>query len=136
MGLINHISKGTDFGFLTALVGRLAEGIIMVTTAKTRKTRITLMKRLKAFLKDQGYDLSRMTMKFRGFDRIVFMKADRFFDSMHRYRVIYDLVAIYDEYGMEIDIKDIMEAMMFEGIFGDDDDIDGWGDFGGFSGWD
>jgi len=25
--------------------------------------------------------------------------------------------------------------MMYEEIFGDDD-IDGWGDFGGFSGWD
>jgi len=133
MGLMNHVSKGqSDFGFLTALVGRLVEGILMVTTARTRKTRITLMKRLKAFLEDQGHDLSRLTMKFRGFDRTVFMKADRFFSSMHRYRVIYDLVAVYDEFGQALDIKDIMEAMMYEGIFGDNDE---WGDFGGFGGW-
>lgn len=132
MGLISLITKGiSDLSFLSALVGKLAEGIITVT-ARDKKTRITLMKRLKASLEDQGYDLSGLTMKFRGFNKTVFMKADAFFERMNRYRVIFDLVAIYDEFGSEIDIEDITEAMMYEGIFGDDDDIDEWGDFGGW----
>jgi len=134
MGLISLVTKGMILGesFLAALTGRLAEGIISVTS-KDKKTRIRMMKKLKEALEDRGYDLSRLTMKFRGFDKTVFMKADVFFERMNRYRVIFDLVAIYDEFGNEIDVDDIMEAMIYEGIFGDDDDIL---DFGGFSGWD
>jgi len=136
MGLINLITKGMILGenFLAALTGRLDEGIIRIMS-KDRKTRIKTMKKLKKALEDRGYDLSALTMKFQGYSRTVFIKADVFFERMNRYRVIYDLVAIYDEYGSEIDVGDIMEAMMYEEIFGDDD-IDGWGDFGGFSGWD
>ncbi|HUM43224.1 MAG TPA: hypothetical protein PKI14_09770, partial [Fervidobacterium sp.] len=136
MGLINLITKGMILGenFLAALTGRLDEGIIRIMS-KDRKTRIKTMKKLKKALEDRGYDLSALTMKFQGYSRTVFIKADVFFERMNRYRVIYDLVSIYDEYGSEIDVGDIMEAMMYEEIFGDDD-IDGWGDFGGFSGWD
>ena len=140
MGLISLITKGMILGesFLAALSGRLDEGIMKIMSGD-KKTRIRMMKKLKKGLKDRGYDLSRLTMKFRGYSKTVFMKADSFFNRMNRYRVIYDLVAIYDEYGSEIDVGDIMEAMIYEGIFGDDDDIDGWGDeldFGGFRGWD
>src|SRR5690606_14398239 len=102
-------------------------------------TRKKMMKKLKKALEDRGYDLSALTMKFQGYSKTVFMKADVFFERMKSYRVIYDLVTIYDEYVSEIDVGDIMEAMIYEGIFGDDDDIDGWGDeldFGGFRGWD
>lgn len=92
-----------------------------------------MMEKLKEGLEDRGYDLSALTMKFRGFSRIVFMKADVFFNRMKSYPVIYDLVAIYDEHGDEVDVGDIMEEIMYKEIFGDDDDML---DFGGFSGWD
>lgn len=118
--------------FLAALSGRLDEGIMKIMSGD-KKTRIRMMKKLKKGLEDRGYDLSALTMKFRGYSKTVFMKADSFFDRMKSYRVIYDLVAIYDEYGDEIDVGDIMEEMMYEGIFGDDDDML---DFGGFKGWD
>lgn len=134
MGLINLITKGMILGesFLAALSGRLDEGIMKIMSGD-KKTRIRMMKKLKKGLEDRGYDLSALTMKFQGLSKIVFMKADVFFDRMKSYRVIYDLVAIYDEYGDEIDVGDIMEEMMYEGIFGDDDDML---DFGGFKGWD
>ena len=134
MGLINLITKGMILGesFLAALSGRLDEGIMKIMSGD-KKTRIRMMKKLKKGLEDRGYDLSALTMKFQGLSKIVFMKADSFFDRMKSYRVIYDLVAIYDEYGDEIDVGDIMEEMMYEGIFGDDDDML---DFGGFKGWD
>lgn len=134
MGLISLITKGMILGesFLAALSGRLDEGIMKIMSGD-KKTRIRMMKKLKKGLKDRGYDLSALTMKFQGLSKIVFMKADSFFDRMKSYRVIYDLVAIYDEYGDEIDVGDIMEEMMYEGIFGDDDDML---DFGGFKGWD
>lgn len=134
MGLISLITKGMILGesFLAALSGRLDEGIMKIMSGD-KKTRIRMMKKLKKGLKDRGYDLSALTMKFRGYSKTVFMKADSFFDRMKSYRVIYDLVAIYDEYGDEIDVGDIMEEMMYEGIFGDDDDML---DFGGFKGWD
>ncbi len=140
MDLISLITKGMILSenFLAALSGRLNEGIINIMSGD-KKTRIRMMKKLKEGLKDRGYDLSALTMKFRDYSKTVFMKADSFFNRMKSYRVIFDLVAIYDEYGDEIDVGDIMEAMMYEGIFGDDDDIDGWGDeldFGGFKGWD
>ncbi len=140
MGLISLISKGMILGenFLAALSGRLDEGIMNIMSGD-RKTRIKMMKKLKEGLEDRGYDLSALTMKFRSFSKTVFMKADVFFERMRSYRVIYDLVAIYDEHGDEIYVGDIMEEMIHEGIFGDDDDIDGWGDwldFGGFRGWD
>ena len=140
MGLISLITKGMILGesFLAALTGRLNEGIIKVISGD-RKTRIKMMKKLKEALEDRGYDLSALTMKFQGYSKTVFIKAETFFNRMNRYRVIFDLVTIYDEYGSEIDVGDIMEAMIYEGISGDDDDIDGWGDeldFGGFSGWD
>ena len=134
MGLISLITKGMILGesFLAALSGRLDEGIMKIMSGD-KKTRIRMMKKLKKGLEDRGYDLSALTMKFQGLSKIVFMKADVFFDRMKSYRVIYDLVAIYDEYGDEIDVGDIMEEMMYEGIFGDDDDML---DFGGFKGWD
>ena len=134
MGLINLLTKGMILGesFLASLTGRLDEGIIKIMSGD-RKTRIRMMKKLKEGLEDRGYDLSALTMKFQGFNKSVFMKADVFFNRMKSYRVIYDLVAIYDEYGNEIDVGDIMEAMMYEGIFGDDDDEL---DLGGFDGWD
>lgn len=134
MGLISLITKGMILGesFLAALSGRLDEGIMKIMSGD-KKTRIRMMKKLKKGLEDRGYDLSALTMKFQGLSKIVFMKADSFFDRMKSYRVIYDLVAIYDEYGDEIDVGDIMEEMMYEGIFGDDDDML---DFGGFKGWD
>lgn len=134
MGLISLITKGMILGesFLAALSGRLDEGIMKIMSGD-KKTRIRMMKKLKKGLEDRGYDLSALTMKFRGYSKTVFMKADSFFDRMKSYRVIYDLVAIYDEYGDEIDVGDIMEEMMYEGIFGDDDDML---DFGGFKGWD
>jgi hypothetical protein len=134
MGLISLITKGMILGesALAALSGRLDEGIMRIMSGD-RETRIRMMKKLKEGLEDRGYDLSKLTMKFRGFDKTVFMKADVFFDRMKSYRVIYDLVAIYDEYGDEVDIGDIMEEIMYEEMFGDDDDID---DFGGFSWWD
>lgn len=134
MGLISLITKGMILGesFLAALTGRLDEGIMRIMSGD-RKTRIKMMKKLKKGLEDRGYDLSGLTMKFRGYSKTVFMKADSFFDRMKSYRVIYDLVAIYDEYGDEIDVGDIMEEIMYEEMFGDDDDID---DFGGFSWWD
>lgn len=134
MGLISLITKGMILGesFLAALTGRLNEGIMRIMSGD-RETRIRMMKKLKEGLKDRGYDLSRLTMKFRGFDKTVFMKADVFFDKMKSYRVIYDLVTIYDEYGDEVDVGDIMEEMIYEETFGDDDDEL---DFGGFRGWD
>ena len=134
MGLINLLTKGMILGesFLASLTGRLNEGIVSLVS-KDRETRIKMMKKLKEGLEDRGYDLSALTMKFQGFNKSVFMKADVFFNRMKSYRVIYDLVAIYDEYGNEIDVGDIMEAMMYEGIFGDDDDEL---DLGGFDGWD
>lgn len=140
MGLISLITKGMILGesFLAALSGRLDEGIMKIMSGD-KKTRIRMMKKLKEGLEDRGYDLSTLTMKFRGYSKTVFIKADSFFNRMNRYRVIFDLVAVYNEYGSEVDVGDIMEAMMYEGIFGDDDDIDGWGDeldFGGFKGWD
>lgn len=92
-----------------------------------------MMEKLKKGLEDRGYDLSALTMKFRGFSRIVFMEADVFFDRMKSYRFIYDLVAVYDEHGDAVDVGDIMEEIMYKEIFGDDDDML---DFGGFSGWD
>ena len=133
MGLINLITKGMILGesFLAALSGRLDEGIMKIMSGD-KKTRIRMMKKLKKGLEDRGYDLSALTMKFQGLSKIVFMKADSFFDRMKSYRVIYDLVAIYDEYGDEIDVGDIMGEIMYEEMFGDDDDIDG---FGGFGGW-
>ena len=134
MNLISLITKGLirAESFLAALSGSLTEGIINFT-AKDRKSRIKTMKKLKKGLEDRGYDLSALTMKFRGFSRIVFMKADTFFNEMSRYHVIYDLVTVYDEYGDEIDVGNIMEEIMYKEIFGDDDDML---DFGGFSGWD
>jgi len=140
MGLISLVTKGMILSesALAALSGRLDEGIIKIMSGD-RKTRIRMMKKLKEGLEDRGYDLSALTMKFQGFNKSVFMKADVFFKRMKEYRVIYDLVAIYDEYGDEIDIGDIMEEIMYEELFGDDDDIGGWGDeldFGGFGGWD
>ena len=130
MGLISLITKGMILGesFLAALSGRLDEGIMKIMSGD-RRTRIKMMEKLKKGLEDRGYDLSALTMKFQSWQRTVFMKADTFFDRMKSYRVIYDLVAIYDEYGNEVDVGDIMEAMMYEEIFGDDDDIDGWGDW-------
>ena len=112
-------------GLLSALTFRLDDGI-MNFTAKDRKSRIKTMKKLKEELEVRGYDLSALTMKFRGFDKHVFMKAETFFNEMSRYHVIYDLVTVYDEYGDEIDVGNIMEAMMYKEIFGDNDD---WLDF-------
>lgn len=134
MNLISLITKGLILGesFFAALSGRLDEGI-MKFMSKDRKSRIKTMKKLKGALEDRGYDLSALTMKFRGFSRIVFMNADRFFNEMSRYPVIYDLVTIYDEHGDEIDVGSIMEEIMYKEMFGDDDDML---DFGGFSGWD
>ena len=134
MGLISLITKGMILGesALAALTGRLDEGIMKIMSGD-KETRIKMMKKLKEGLEDRGYDLSTLTMKFLGYGKTVFMKADTFFDRMKSYRVIYDLVAIYDEYGDEVDVGDIMEEMMYEGIFGDDDDML---DFGGFKGWD
>jgi len=134
MNLISFITKGLirAESFFAALSGRLDEGI-MKFMSKDRQTRIKTMKKLKEGLEDRGYDLSALTMKFRGFSRIVFMKADVFFNRMKSYPVIYDLVAIYDEHGDEVDVGNIMEEIMYKEMFGDDDDID---DFGGFSGWD
>jgi hypothetical protein len=86
------------------------------------------MKKLKGALEDRGYDLSALTMKFRGFSRIVFMKAETFFKEMDRYHVIYDLVTVYDEDGDVVDVGSIMEEMMYKEMFGDDDN-DGWGDW-------
>lgn len=134
MGLINFLTKGMILGesFLAALTGRLNEGIIKVMSGD-KKTRIRMMKKLKERLEDRGYDLSALTMKFRGYSKTVFMKADVFFNRMKSYRVIYDLVAVYDEYGDEIDVGDIMEEIMYEELFGDDNDEL---DLGGFRGWD
>lgn len=134
MNLISFITKGLILGesFFAALSGRLDEGI-MKFMSKDRPTRIKTMKKLKGALEDRGYDLSALTMKFRGFSRIVFMNADRFFKEMYRYPIIYDLVTIYDEHGDEIDVGSIMEEMMYKEMFGGDDDML---DFGGFSGWD
>ena len=133
MNLISFITKGLILGesFFAALSGRLDEGI-MKFMSRDRRTRIRMMEKLKKGLEDRGYDLSALTMKFRGFDKFVFMKADVFFVRMKSYRVIYDLVAVYDEYGDEVDIGDIMEEIMYKEMFGDDDELD----FGGFSGWD
>lgn len=134
MNLISFITKGLILGesFFAALTGRLDEGIVRFMS-RDRNTRIRMMKKLKEGLEDRGYNLSALTMKFRGFDRYVFMKANVFFNRMKGYRVIYDLVAIYDEYGDEIDVGSIMEEIMYKEMFGDDDDML---DFGGFSGWD
>lgn len=134
MNLISFITKGLirAESFFAALSGRLDEGI-MKFMSKDRPTRIKTMKKLKKALEDRSYDLSALTMKFRSFSRIVFMKADRFFNEMYRYPIIYDLVTIYDEYGDEIDVGSIMEEMMYKEMFGDDNDML---DFGGFSGWD
>ncbi len=130
MGLINFITdKGTILGesFLAALSGRLDEGIMkkMSEDRENRKTRIRIMTKLKEGLEDRGYDLSTLRMKFlRGFDKPVFMKADKFFDEMESYAVIYDLVAIYDKHGDEIFIGDIIEEIMYEEIFGNNNDND------------
>jgi hypothetical protein len=134
MNLISLITKGMIWGesLLAALSGSLNEGIIKVMSGD-RRTRIKMMEKLKEGLEDRGYDLSALTMKFRGFSRIVFMEADVFFDRMKSYRFIYDLVAVYDEHGDAVDVGDIMNEIMYKEMFGDDDDID---DFGGFSGWD
>lgn len=136
MGLISLITKGMILSenVLAALTWRLDEGVMRIISGD-RKTRIKMMKKLKEELEDRGYDLSALTMRFRSYSgKPVFMKADVFFNRMYGYRVIYDLVTIYDEYGDEIDVGGIMEAMIYEGIFGDDngDELD----FGGFSGWD
>ena len=127
MNLISLITKGLirAEGLLSVLSGRLDDGIMKFMSGD-RKTRIRMMGKLKEGLEKRGYDLSALTMKFRGFNRHVFMKAETFFDRMKGYRAIYDLVAVYDEYGDEIDVGDIMEEMMYEGIFGDNDD---WLDF-------
>jgi hypothetical protein len=129
MNLISLITKGMIWGesLLAALSGSLTEGIINFT-AKDRKSRIKTMKKLKGALEDRGYDLSALTMKFRGFSRIVFMKAETFFKEMDRYHVIYDLVTVYDEDGDVVDVGSIMEEMMYKEMFGDDDN-DGWGDW-------
>ena len=134
MNLISLITKGLILGesFFAALSGRLDEGIMKFMSGD-RRTRIKMMEKLKKGLEDRGYDLSALTMKFRGFSRIVFMEADVFFDRMKSYRFIYDLVAVYDEHGDAVDVGDIMEEIMYKEIFGDDDDML---DFGGFSGWD
>lgn len=134
MNLISLITKGLIWSesLLAALSGSLNEGIIKVMSGD-RKTRIRMMGKLKEGLEDRGYDLSTLTMKFRGFNRHVFMKAETFFNRMKGYRFIYDLVAVYDEHGDAVDVGDIMEEIMYKEIFGDDDDML---DFGGFSGWD
>lgn len=136
MNLISLITKGMILAenVLAALTWRLDEGVIKIISGD-RKTRIRMMKKLKEELEERGHNLYALTMKFRSYSgKPVFMKAGVFFNRMNSYRVIYDLVAIYDEYGDEIDVEGIMEAMMYEGIFGDDggDELD----FGGFSGWD
>ena len=129
MNLISLITKGLILGesFFAALTGRLDEGIMKFMSGD-RRTRIKTMKKLKKGLEDRGYDLSALTMKFRGFSRIVFMKADTFFKEMSLYPVIYDLVTVYDEQGDVVDVGDIMEEIMYKEMFGDDD-IGGWGDW-------
>jgi hypothetical protein len=139
MNLIGRVTEGI-FGesFLAALVGGLTEGIMRAISKKSDENK-NKMKKLKEALEEQGYDLSELTMKFQGYGKTVFEKADVFFNKMNSYKVIFDLVALYDGYGNEIDVEDIMEAMMDEGDTGDDDDLNGWGDeldSGGFSGWD
>lgn len=144
MNLIGLVTEGI-FGesFLAALAALvegdgLIEGI-MRAIAKDSKKNKDKMKKLKEALEEQGYDLSELIMKFEGYGKTVFERADVFYKKMNSYPVIFKLVAIYDEYGNEIDVEDIMEAMMDEGDTGDDWDLNGWGDeldFGGFSGWD
>jgi hypothetical protein len=139
MNLIGLVAEGIfSESFLAALAGGLTEGIISAIAKDSNKNK-DKMKKLKEALDEQGYDLSELTMKFQGYGKTVFEKADVFFNKMNSYKVIFDLVALYDGYGNEIDVEDIMEAMMDEGDTGDDGDINGWGDeldSGGFSGWD